>query len=365
MFDDAIPRDISFGSAPSRVGRQYFGRRFKRRETAKHQQPLGRSLFKDSDGFGAGADRSSLELLRPNGFTAQGRVVFGRVVPSAFYGEGASPSRQCELDNDIHNQLPGENSMIGCASRNKWIPNIRSRRLHRVHRNKWWRWYLEAIRLLQSMKINVVIAVAVILSGCATPPQQQHEIPSTTYRLNPPLDPGKALQVFVEDVRPRVEIEKEPTTDFLYSGSLFSVEGNAKTVAQAIVALVIKFGGTTEACASATNPASGAVIVFRLEHWYSRMARKAEKPPLVVNGQFSGNLILQRDGNEMANRHITANGTPSIVDTYISSEGEKRQTPGLIAKAMEQTANSAEQGGYREIIKYLQETWPRFAEANR
>lgn len=216
------------------------------------------------------------------------------------------------------------------------------------------------------MKRVAIAAALALLLGCVRTTPPPREVSAANYRLRPAFDPGATVQVFVEDDRPHLETEREPSTDFVYSGALFAAEGNAKTVADGISQIIVKFGGAPNARISGIDPASGPAIVFKLEHWYSRYSRaprKSDKSVVLVEGQFSGTVILKRDGKPVATRQITAVGTPSAVDMYVVFDREKRQTAGLFAKAMERTANSAEQNGYREIAKFLQEAWPSFRQS--
>ena len=215
---------------------------------------------------------------------------------------------------------------------------------------------------LITMKARLAIiplSLALLLTGCViTPAPRQGTMP--TWRLQPPLNPDVALQIYVQDARPAVEIEKKPSTDYLYSGTLFAVDGNALTVGMALRDLIVKYGGARNIHLADTTPSDGTAIVFTLEHWYSRTELKPEKPPIFVTGEFSGTLAIKRDGKVLATQQIRAVGTPSVVDTYIIFDSEKRQTPGLIVKAMERTANFSEQKGYAEIMNVLQDDWHLF-----
>jgi hypothetical protein len=202
--------------------------------------------------------------------------------------------------------------------------------------------------------VLVTATIPLILVGCFAP--ASHEAPSSTWHLRPPLDPSATLHVYVVESRPAVELEKQPSSDYLYSGALFATEGNARTVAAALGGLSMKFGGATRFQITSQPPSAGPAVVFALEHWYSRTLLKPEKAPILVDGEFSGALTLQRDGRVLASRQVKAQAS-ALVDTYIVFEREKRETPRLLAKAMEQCANNAEQKGYAEVMNFFQQSW--------
>jgi len=80
-----------------------------------------------------------------------------------------------------------------------------------------------------------------------------------------------------------------------------------------------------------------------------------------VTGSFDGSLELVRNGSFLASTPIHADGTTSVVDMTIIFEREKKQTPKLIWDAMLNTANSAEQAGYLEIMNSLEKNWHMFS----
>jgi hypothetical protein len=204
------------------------------------------------------------------------------------------------------------------------------------------------------------LAIAVIFlccGGCAVTPAPR-ERAQTGYRFSPQLPVTTPIQVFVVDKRPTVELEKAASTGYLYSGNLFAVEGNAKTVATDIGKYSVQFGGAQRFEVVEKIPSRGPAISFQLEHWYSRMPRKPEKTPILVTGTFGGTLTLYRDGKLLSSRTFQVEGTKTFLDTYIVFESEKKQTPKLIWNAMLQAANSAQQAGYRELFGILQQTWP-------
>ena len=181
------------------------------------------------------------------------------------------------------------------------------------------------------------------------------------WQLRPPLNPNTVLQIYVEDARPSTETEKEPSTHYLYSGAVFSTEKNVETIAKALRGVTAKFGGAQNIQLVDRLPSNGLAVIFTLEHWYSRTARRPQRAPIIVDGEFAGTVALQRDGRALATRRIEAKGDPSVLDTYIVFEREKRETQQLIVNAMEQTANSSEQKGYLELLNFFQANRQLFA----
>lgn len=175
--------------------------------------------------------------------------------------------------------------------------------------------------------------------------------------LNPPLDAQISLLIAGQDERPTVETEREPSTEYLYSSYFFPVDGNAENVAKEIGDHVVKYGGALTYSVKNTLPADAIGINFKLEHWYARTLRDPKQPPIIVKGEFAGTLELQRNGHILFSRHIQEEGIPTVVDTYIVFESEKKQTPHLIEKAMENTANTAFSKGLAQIMIALQDNW--------
>jgi hypothetical protein len=208
------------------------------------------------------------------------------------------------------------------------------------------------------MKNRLRIAVAtftLLLAGCVAPTPSEPTV--ARWHLEPQLSSAKELQIYVNDSRPVVEREKDPSTAFLYTGALFAADKSAETVAMDLGAMAVKFGGAQNYQLASSIPTNGPVIIFTLEHWYSRTALNPKSFPVVVEGEFSGTIVLQRNGTALDSRHVEAKGIPTVVDSDINSESDKRETQKLIARAMEKTANSSQQRAYSKIMDFFQETW--------
>jgi hypothetical protein len=199
------------------------------------------------------------------------------------------------------------------------------------------------------------ILVALCVAGCAITPQPitQRNRPAP---LSPQLSPDVAMSVIVRDKRPLVEKEKKPSTEYLYSGALFAVEGNEKTVATDLSNLIMQCGGAHKAYATAELPTQGPALLFEMTHWYSRTPLKADKSLIFVTGEFCGTLSLYRDGKAVASVTSFAKSIPGVVDTT-AFPWENNDNSKLIWKAMMRTANSAQQNGYSAIHAALLEHW--------
>lgn len=207
------------------------------------------------------------------------------------------------------------------------------------------------------MKIRILISIGIVpffLTGCLSVPPQGGA--PQTYNLQPALSPIIPLQIYVQDTRPVLEIEKKPTTDYLYSGAVFNAEDGAETVRMDLRNMVITFGGTQNAESVLEAPTNGVAILFNLEHWYSKTALKPTTSPIIVMGAFGGDITLESDGKILAVTQIEAQGTPTVIDSY---------TPQLVTRGMENTANSAQQKGYAQIMSFLQKNWAILGSSNQ
>ena len=211
------------------------------------------------------------------------------------------------------------------------------------------------------MKRSIIVVscfLALIIGGCAVPDRpRQTSKPTMSWHFKPQLSVLTPLQLYVQDTRPSDELASPPSAEYLYSGSIFAVQGNAKTIAEDLGTMAVRFGGAQVTQLVETSPPHGPAISFTLEHWYSRTELKPKKAPLVIRGSFSGVVMLLLDGQVLASRRIQTEGVPSVVDMYIVFDSEKRETPRMIRTGMERTANSSQQQGYAEIASFLQENW--------
>ena len=205
--------------------------------------------------------------------------------------------------------------------------------------------------------------VSLLLAGCVSTTGRKPQ--KASWRLVPELDPATPLQIYVQDRRPAVELEKTPSTGHVYSGAVFNVQGDAVTVATGLQDLADRFGGAQNIQLAAALPARGPALVFTLDHWYSKAPINLDKPPLTIHGEFSGTIALYRDGRMLASRHISAKGEPSVVGPQIVFDRQRSQTPRVIAGAMERTANSSQQKAYEDIMKFLQPAWRKFQQPAR
>jgi hypothetical protein len=203
---------------------------------------------------------------------------------------------------------------------------------------------------------SIILLSSFFLCGCVITSHRSAMIEPVIH-LNPPLDPQIPVLIAGQDERPTVETEREPSTEYLYTSCFFPVGGNAKNVAKEIGDHIVKYGGSLTYSVKNTLPADALGINFKLEHWYARTLRDPKQPPIIVKGEFAGTLELQRGGHIIFSRHIQEEGIPTVVDTYIVFESEKKQTPQLIEKAMENTANTAFSKGLAQIMIAIQENW--------
>ena len=205
--------------------------------------------------------------------------------------------------------------------------------------------------------ILVGCVLGLFTAGCVVPRQRQARSPAAIWHFRPQLSPDRPLQLYVRDTRPSDELANPPSAEYLYTGSIFPAAEHAATIAEDLGTLAVQCGGAQTTRAVEASPQLGPAISFTLEHWYARTPLKPEKAPIVIRGSFSGVVMLLLDGQVVASRRIEKEGAPSIVDTYIVSNSEKRQTPGLIRTGMERTANDSQQRGYAVIAEFLQENW--------
>jgi hypothetical protein len=199
------------------------------------------------------------------------------------------------------------------------------------------------------------VCTGLLLAGCAAPIQK--EAAQTTWHLQPPLSPGMVMQICVQDCRPVVERESTPSTDYVYTGSLFSVDDSAKTIATDLGNMVTRHGGGREVQFLITEPSKGLAITFKLEHWYAKTPRNQTTSPIVARGEFAGTLTLLRDGQILATKQILAAGNPCVIDIGTAFPGQKSDTAGLITAGMEKAANTSQQKGYALTMDFLEETW--------
>jgi len=204
-------------------------------------------------------------------------------------------------------------------------------------------------------KIIAVPALVICVGGCAT--TGQYVADRRPAPLSPTLPPSVSVAVVAKDVRPKLETEKEPSGEYLYSGALFAVEGNEKTVATDISNIIMQYRGAQRAHPAAEIPKTGPAVLFQIDHWYSRTLRNPEKGPMFVTGQFTGVLVLYLDGEVAATENVAADGITTVIDTFIVFEREKKETPKLIWDGMLSTANSSQQNGYTALHAALLKNW--------
>jgi hypothetical protein len=218
---------------------------------------------------------------------------------------------------------------------------------------------LQIFRNNQNMKTqhaSIILLSSFFLCGCVIT-SHRSEMIEPVIHFTPPLDAQTMLLIAAQDERPTVETEREPSTEYLYTSYFFPVDGNAENVSKQIGDSIVRFGGAQFYFAKNSLPTNAVGINFKLEHWYARTLRDPKQPPIIVKGEFAGMLELQRDGHIIFSRHIQEEGIPTVVDTYIVFESEKKQTPQLIEKAMEDTANTAFSKGLAQIMIALQDNW--------
>lgn len=207
---------------------------------------------------------------------------------------------------------------------------------------------------------SIIILCSFFLCGCVITNHRSAMVEPVIH-LNPPLDSQISLLIAGQDERPTVETEKGPSAEYVYTSYFFPVDGNAENVAKEIGDHVVKYGGAStfyvKTMLPLMFPADAVGINFKLEHWYARTPRHPKHAPIIVTGEFAGTLEVQRNGNTLFSRHIQEEGIPTVVDTYIVFESEKKQTPQLIEKAMENTANTAFSKGLAQIMIALQDNW--------
>jgi len=204
----------------------------------------------------------------------------------------------------------------------------------------------------------LIIYVLVLLSvtGCVATARSGTRHSSLT-SLSPKL--SSEVAVAVRDKRPLVEKEKKPSTEYLYSGALFAVDGNEKTVATDLSNLIMQYEGASKAYATPEIPTQGLAVLFEMNHWYSRAPLKSDKSVIVVTGEFAGVITLYRDGKIIATFTTSVEGDSGVVDTL--SIG-KKEISNLIWNAMLNTANSAQQNGYSKLHSQLLGHWHVFVE---
>jgi hypothetical protein len=179
--------------------------------------------------------------------------------------------------------------------------------------------------------------------------------------LGPCLPPNVPVKIYVEDKRPKVETEKVPTTDFVYSGALFNLENNRSDISEDLGQMAIKFGGAKIYQIVNEMPKQGPAIILILENWYSKIPKIQEnKSYITVYGVFAGEVMMKYDDAILASTNFKEEGLPTIVSTYIKKEKEKQETPTLIWNAMLAKANSAQQKAYLDVFDFLEQNWPKF-----
>ena len=200
------------------------------------------------------------------------------------------------------------------------------------------------------------VLVLLCVTGCVVTPRSgtRH---SSLASLAPKLD--SAVAVAVRDNRPLVEKEKNPSTGYLYSGALFAVEGNEKTVATDLCNLITQYEGARKAYVTPELPTQGPALLFEMNHWYSRAPLKPDTSVIVVTGEFSGVITLYRDAKIIATFTTSAEGNSGIVDSLAIG---KKDSSNMIWNAMLNTANSALQNGYSKLHSQLLGHWHLFAE---
>jgi hypothetical protein len=203
-------------------------------------------------------------------------------------------------------------------------------------------------------KIFFVFGILIIsVVGCASvAPARSTTIPN----LTPTLDKGITLKIYVEDRRPAVETEKQPSTEFLYSGTLFKIDHNAETIAGDLGNIAIKYEGTKSFSVVNSIPPRGVGIVFKLDHWYSRAPLKSTQAPAVVTGAFKGVLSMVRNGEVVLSKPIERE-TATYIDAFVFKAKEKLEEPRVLWEAMMRTANTAQQNGYMAMYEVLRENW--------
>jgi len=204
--------------------------------------------------------------------------------------------------------------------------------------------------------IIIYVLVLLCVTGCASTLKS-----GTRHNSLPSLSPklSSAVAVAVRDNRPLVEKEKDPSTEYLYSGALFSVDGNEKTVATDLSTLIMQYEGASKAYATPEIPTQGPAVLFEMNHWYSRAPLQTDKSVIVVTGEFAGVITLYRDGKIIATFTTSANGDSGVVDTLAIG---KKEISKLIWNAMLNTANSAQQNGYTKLHSQLLGHWHVFVE---
>lgn len=195
----------------------------------------------------------------------------------------------------------------------------------------------------------------VMLCGCIASHNVRQALPS--WKLQPGLNPGTVLQLYVEDGRPVVEREREPSTDYVYTGNFGSVDSNARDIAADFSDLIQRYSGASTTRIVSNPPSSGWAIVFKLEHWFARVERNPKGAQVIIQGEFAGKMSLQRDGQILATRQFHTNGVPTVVDrTKYYWEADK--TPVMVKNGMANTANSSQQRAYYQMLDFWQESWP-------
>lgn len=208
-----------------------------------------------------------------------------------------------------------------------------------------------------NIRLLIIYALALLcLTGCTTTPKSGTRHNSLA-SLSPKL--SSAVAVAVRDNRPLVEKEKSPSTEYIYSGALFAVDGNEKTVAADLSNLITQYEGAPKAYSTPEIPTQGPAVLFEINHWYSRAPLKTDKSVIVVTGEFSGVLSLYRDGKIIASFTTSAKGNPGVVDTLAFG---KKEISNLIWNTMLNTANSAQQNGYSKLHSQLLGHWHVFVE---
>ncbi|WFB37582.1 hypothetical protein P3T73_07390 [Kiritimatiellota bacterium B12222] len=210
-------------------------------------------------------------------------------------------------------------------------------------------------------KISVSIFFSIFLAACtSTPHPRSDELP---WALSPELPINSRLAICVRDLRPKVETEKEPTTEYLYTGSVSPVENHAEYLAKDFGDVIIRSGGAYAYTVSSKIDFDADVfILFKMKHWFGKMKRLDLDPGsnlTIADGEFGGEILIYRKGVLIAQEEIHCDATPIAIDLFTPLASQRENTPQLILKGLGLTANDAMNCGIHKMMDCLESIWDK------
>ncbi len=210
-------------------------------------------------------------------------------------------------------------------------------------------------------KISASIFFLIFLAACTSTPQVKSD--AFPWDLSPELPMTSRLVICVRDLRPKVETEKEPSTEYLYTGSVSTVENHAEYLAKDLGDVIIRSGGSyTYTVSSKIDFDADVFILFRMKHWYGKVKRPDLNPDsnlIVADGEFGGEILIYRKGVLLAQEDIHCDATPTAIDLFTPLASQRENTPQLILKGLGLTANDAMNCGIHKMMDCLESVWDK------